>query len=144
MLLSDAIRAGCAISRQVFGMLSDGNGGTCAIGAGLEGFGAQFIKGVKRLFVDNLSDLIPQYARYNTSNLSGTTMVLCPECDDVKDCLMGRAMHLNDYHVWSREAIADWLEEEEVKLGLRPMIPEGDTVICRPNEVSLDLALALC
>lgn len=38
-----------------------------------------------------------------------TTFKSCPQCG-FNNLLFGMVMHLNDYHRWERESIADWLD----------------------------------
>lgn len=98
MKLSDAIREGAKLRPQGFGsMYSDGK--SCALGAAYE---AAFGK----LPMENdmpLRRRFPILASHRTS---------CPECEYKYIRDLGTIItHLNDPpHLWTREAIADWLD----------------------------------
>jgi len=68
-----------------------------------------------RPVVDELSDLFP--------NLHGEQM-RCPKSKcrgKYKADLASMIQHLNDYHKWTRERIADWLDSLDVDLSLQPV-----------------------
>jgi hypothetical protein len=44
-----------------------------------------------------------------------------------RDTLLNTVWHLNDHHGYTREAVADWLESEEEKLGYITLV-ESETV----------------
>lgn len=112
--LSEAIRAGAALRPQAFqpGIRSS----SCAIEAGVEA-----ITGVA--FADyNLIEDMYQY--------TADVRVLCP----MGGCrfygqypapLLTLCWHLNDYHKFTREQTADWLESEEEKLGFITLFEEA-------------------
>ena len=107
---SEAIREGAKLRPQGYGPWAHQVIGetSCAIVAGYEAiFGA-----------------VPPAADYEPIRLAFLYLertVRCPACAvtggvyqrPLMDCLW----HLNDFHCWTREAIADWLETEEEKLG---------------------------
>lgn len=113
--LSEAIREGAKLRPQAHhGMLLAG--GTCAMGAAAEAIGFSTREIDYGCYFD-LLDLYP-YAR--------TTETTCPvvscgkawDFDNKSRTYLGQLIvHLNDDHRWTREAIADWLESEEEKLG---------------------------
>lgn len=94
MKLSEAIRLGSMLHPQCFDVLEhvvDGKTvGTCAIGAASE-------------------------AGYDISyrNIVGEhDLLMCPSCPELHD-LQEIIEHLNDYHRWTRERIADWIDTVE-------------------------------
>lgn len=99
MRLSEAIRLGSMLHPQHYGTLTKRQGGkvvaTCALGAALQ---------AGYLFVEMF-------------DCGGAT---CP----VSGCVSSRERvsvasvigHLNDFHRWTREQIADWVESEELNL----------------------------
>lgn len=123
---SEAIREGAKLHPQGNGELMV-NGYTCAIGAGLVAIGGPFLA---YAVMDSSGDGSAAEVWY--PYLSGPTP-LCPErCEDIAAWdtsyeLMDMLWHLNDDHEWTREAIADWLETEEEKLGFVTLY-ERDTV----------------
>jgi hypothetical protein len=109
--LSEAIREGAKLSEQAFGDLVEGDK-KCAIGAALEALG--LLEKVSE--TGNVPGLLFQQYTY-----LGQT-VACPRCRQQFD--MGLAcVHLNDDHRWTRESIADWLAQQEEKLGYRDAPP---------------------
>lgn len=98
MRLSEAIRLGAMNKPQGFGWYDNG-GTTCAMGAAMDAAGCQ-----NKVFESAM--LWPVLVESPAS---------CPVCDLV---VVGHALlfatgaivvHLNDYHKWSREAIADFV-----------------------------------
>jgi hypothetical protein len=97
MKLSEAIRLGAMLKPQGFG-LGSGNPraeATCALGAAYE---AARVTGSW----PSLLLVFPQ--------LKHIEELACPVCRDKQDGLIA---HLNDDHRWSREQIADWVEQIE-------------------------------
>lgn len=89
MRISDAIRRGAALGPQIFGKLRDGRGGSCAVGAMMLGNNGALLMGRPEL----------------------DPAARCPACAIEKHGTLGSAIiHLNDFHKWTREAIADWIE----------------------------------
>lgn len=101
---SEAIREGARVRPQGFGELHK-DGKSCAIGAGREAIYGTTESDQQHY--DQVRVLFP-YLR---------TRVNCPAGCFVKSTLFIVTYHLNDDHRWAREAIADWLELEEEKLG---------------------------
>lgn len=116
---SDAIREGAKLRAQTFGCLI-GDDGFCALGAGLVamGFGAE-----ARGCLSGEHFITPQYP-YMESESD------CPaqECREQHGNLITTIMFLNDSHRWSREAIADWLNVEEEKLGFITLTEEAEAL----------------
>lgn len=110
--LSEAIRAGAKLHPQCFGklFLADRHpigeqpwriGGqivaTCALGAASEALGEDLLQ----LQEDNLHLHYPW----------GTDYVNCPTCTAAHaGPVFSIIAHLNDFHKWTREQIADWIE----------------------------------
>lgn len=114
MRLSEAIREGskktyqCFHSFFAFTSLDAGRTGACAIGA------AVYDK-LKNMRLDETPAEIAE--RFFPILLVGD--IQCPACDlspDPRQTLRYVVQHLNDYHSWSREAIAEWVETIENKL----------------------------
>lgn len=102
--LASAIRAG-AVRRpeQAFGDYFVGRRASCALGAAYEG--------MYRL-ADDMSGRRPTNDLVTFFDCLEGPIHGCP-VDGCRKRLMLSAMivHLNDHHEWSRERIADWLEE---------------------------------
>lgn len=93
--LSEALRLGAMVTRQVFGQIGDLKETTCAIGAVYKGFGFDG------------SDTGGQMLSKELNQIN----VKCPDnsvCS--QGSLEGVIIHLNDQHHWPRENIATWLE----------------------------------
>jgi hypothetical protein len=125
---SEAIREGAKLRPvQAFHRFFDvETGGTCANGAALEAiFGEPF---TNELLEERRYEVV-QVMRSDFSYLIGLKVEVPCECNRLHNGPAGEdptgrrhrpdniAVHLNNYHKWTREAIADWLESEEEKLG---------------------------
>lgn len=117
LYLSDMIRLGAAMKPQAFGALHDDNGGSCAMGAAMDGAGSCGEHSILNM---------PGY--FDLINFGDGK---CDQCDyqgDVNNlsnlCIVA---HLNDAHKMSREDIADLVEAREVKLGIRPAVSTPDS-----------------
>lgn len=116
MALSHAIRLGAMMKPQAFGSTVTANGDTCARGAALDAIGlladtpskasARWYD-VEAWFWTQITDSVCPVANCPSADKSGTVQYLM-------------AYHLNDYHRWSRERIADWIELHEPEA----MLPE--------------------
>ena len=103
MWLSDAMRIGCAMKPQAFGSYFR-DGGSCAMGAAHDGFQS--------------SGIVPdKFYREKPWDIEK-----CPECGHSSEerCVdiwnqTAIIPHLNDFHLISREKIADYVESWEVK-----------------------------
>lgn len=104
---SELLRLGSLDTYQVFGHISDMQGGFCALGT-LE-YGAGNLArsgGLRRVGADAVR-LPPILWNFQTP---------CPELSwscswqDRPSDLIGAVVHLNDEHRWTRGGIADWLE----------------------------------
>lgn len=105
LTLSEAIRLGAMLKPQGFG-LTFGEA-TCALGAALEAVGAT-----------TQADWMPVYRLWPITSIR----VLNPVCG--REMLLGSTCWiLNDKHKWTREAIADWVEQIE-----RAQAPAVDAV----------------
>lgn len=110
MKLSEAIRAGAKMRPQTRGTIFS-RGKSCAIGAALEGSGLS----AYRADVDNDYYLL-SLAR--TSWPWATRVVAAPIKGMRDSGVLNVVWRLNDNRMWSREAIAEWVEVEERKAGL--------------------------
>lgn len=94
--LSEAIRLGAMLKPQAFGTWFDGEG-TCALGAAIDALG------ITESNVLLLAQTIVGRARCPVCGCDGAQFHLVP--------------HLNDDHHWTRERIADWVEQQEQSIG---------------------------
>lgn len=122
--LSEAIRLGAMLRPQFFGAssgtLPDGRVGTCAMGAALEAIGV----GPKELAV-NYPPIPPETWADLALREERCPVVKCVETTTIA----GVAAHLNDTHKWTREAIADWVEQMEAKQ-LPAVVQEQAEPVC--------------
>lgn len=108
MSLTDAIRLGATTTRQTRGVFFTGGAGvavrTCALGAALHAVGR----------------LITQNHAANSQDLSDLVVEIfpelhviakCPECL-LRDELGDMIVHLNDEHKWTRNQIANWIDDD--------------------------------
>ena len=107
MRYSEAIRLGSMLRPQGFGYQSQQGNGSCANNAAIEASGARNV-----------------YAAWPWAEV----VVPCPVCSDTRlpgfaRGVHGTVAHLNDIHHWSREAVADWVEEQEKRY--LPEVGEG-------------------
>jgi len=133
MKLSQAIRIGAAKRPQcegsLFGFIRKSRGdeeceiGSCAWGAGLEGAG--IVTDEDKMLhaaldygrhIEKFDGLMSAIYGTSLEDDSGIPLYPCPvdDCDggheDTESSLDDMIVHLNDYHEWTREAIADWLD----------------------------------
>lgn len=112
---SEAIREGAKLRPQAFDDPDEKtrNGNSCAIEAGLEAIRGRY----RRADSDSVYNFITLLFPY----LDNRTKCPASECGGGRFAYIGSLRmliwHLNDTHKWTREAIADWLESEEEKLG---------------------------
>ena len=97
MRYSEAIRLGSMLRLQGFGYQHQQGSGSCANNAAIEASGAK-----------NVFEAWPW----------AEVVVPCPVCSKTVHPgfargLHGTVAHLNDIHRWTRERIADWVEEQE-------------------------------
>jgi hypothetical protein len=114
--LASAIRAGASRRpEQAFGDYFVGRRASCALGAAYEG--------MYRLAAD-MSGQRPTKDLTSFFDCLEGTIRSCP-VEGCKKRLLLAAMivHLNDHHSWSREKIADWLEENGAKNGAAKPAP---------------------
>lgn len=111
--LSEAIREGCKYGPQLYGALLDGKGGSCAWGSVALVMGAPTWYGIVR---DTY-----KWAFY--AHVIPACSCVATLCD-----VAGHIVHLNNFHCWTREAIAEWVETVERKLGLWDEVPKVETV----------------
>jgi len=100
--LSEAIRLGSILKPQGFGDRrdrEDGGATACAFDAARDALGNQ---------TGAIEDIFPELKSFPLE---------CPECQHrYSSPASVISMCLNDYHKWSRQRIADWVEEQERKL----------------------------
>jgi len=112
--LPDAMRAGAAMRPQVSCMLFDitptGEIGSCALGAALEGAGLSTVGGLGGLIMGELRvrhTITPRDAWSHWQKVAAP----CPECGLMCDGI-AIVPHLNNPpHNWTRERIADFLDQ---------------------------------
>lgn len=120
---SEAMIDGAALGEQLFMMYQQGNN-TCAVAAGLL---AMFLNkqwnGIVSVYSDEMLQLFPYMksqskcpARARWWQIWKLPICICQGSMGTRS-LVKQCEHLNDFHRWSREAIADWLFLEEEKLG---------------------------
>jgi hypothetical protein len=129
---SEAIREGAKLKPQVR-VAYYSREGTCAIGAGLH---AMFTE-------DATADHLYHFEVEAVSEFPYLSeSVKCPVhrwwnlasiCRSARRSRIRMISHLNDYHEWTRERIADWLESEEEKLGYVTLVESA------PNALSLEV-----
>jgi len=115
MTLADAIRLGSAQHPQAFGGYYEHNGGdvtaVCAVGAAMLVWGIFHTRTGKLRRPSVVEDHVHEvFAHYDLFKARGSA---CPQvgCEAFLNTRLCLIAHLNDDHKWSREAIADWLDE---------------------------------
>jgi len=128
---SAAIRAGISMGRQTFDRWGGAHGAACALGSGLRALGVPATSA-------SASSVFYTHYRYMTAPRTTHCPAEGLKCANFTS-LRDAAMHLNDYHRWSRERIADWLYAEEEKLGFITLIETEAS-----NELFLEATTAEC
>ncbi len=96
--LAEAILAGARQRPQAFGSYFSSDGRSCALGAAFEGVHhLPRVVGAYRPRLERLFDCLEYISRP------------CPVGCRKTLPLASMIVHLNDDHLWTREAIADWL-----------------------------------
>ena len=128
---SDAIREGITLRpRQCFNRFFEGDDASCATGAGIEAvlgraLGSDEETSIPR-FMETMRGFNTLYPYMGTPaalpcgcaapyNAAKSAVTGQRELNDFS--LFNIAVYLNNFHHWTREAIAAWLESEEEKLG---------------------------
>ena len=93
MRLSQAIREGCKGTYQVYYTMSDGKGGFCAAGS------------AEKALME-VNSRINDFIKFLRQPIN------CPVCTYSRT-IDTTIPHLNDFHRWTREAIADWVSTLE-------------------------------
>ncbi len=111
MRLSEAIRLGAMLRPQGFGDLWTSAGlRSCALGAALDAAGLHEHEHAK-------SQALLAIAAFPILDAAAT----CPSCARPALVNVGAVVvHLNDYHHWTREAIADWVARIEERAATTP------------------------
>lgn len=111
---AEAVRSGATLRPQAFNhtML---RGRSCVWGAGLEALGLidEDVFSTNWSLVDRTEVIYPYLKNRAQCPVTGCDDPLLADVTKLSVMLI----HLNDFHRWSREAIADFLEAEEEKLG---------------------------
>lgn len=114
--------------------------GTCAVGAGLHAMyrGHVFIKmGVVSILESEMLRVFPYMAAKSKCPSGRRWWWPWGTCvDRGETSLVKRCQHLNDFHEWTREQIADWLYTEEEKLGFVTVIETQHYCDTRDNNVN--------
>lgn len=114
----EAMREGAKLAPQYFGSsVNEERTATCAYGAGVHA-----IVGTLDAITFETFDPFGAYPYLLTLHAN------CPadDCDQKRIHLFLMIFHLNDHHQWGREAIADWLEKEEEKIGYVTLSVESE------------------
>jgi hypothetical protein len=100
MRLSEAIRLGAMLGAQTMGALTRGGTSSCALGAAYLAAGLLTAK----------RSSVKIHIAVRTFPAIVAPVHACPCCSfrDLVD-LGDVVVHLNDFHMWSREKIADWV-----------------------------------
>ena len=98
--LSDDLRLGAMLKKQARGDYETSRGRTCAVAAICDARGTldQYDDAGIKAVENELDQLTPQ--------------AFCPVCK-MGQTVSGVVINLNDFHRWTREKIADWLEPVE-------------------------------
>lgn len=123
---SEAMRLGAMLGPQAFGYDFSGeeDAASCAFGAAVSGAGLQ-IKSVQSV-EDEEPEVVGELLRAKYARIAGYVL-LPPEWGSLRiikaeccvagckynDCVLGVVTHLNDNHRWTRQEIADWVEQFE-------------------------------
>lgn len=115
MLLSDAILLGATLRPQAFGRMFTDEG-SCALGAAIEAVGNRTA----------FAELWPW---------GDIPVFRCPSDGEECDLYRGNRLfnvitHLNDYHRWSREQIAEWVRTVEPAGPDPDPAVENEAVVC--------------
>lgn len=108
---SEAIRLGAMLKPQAFGKLQDA-GGSCAYGAALDACGIQDQDNVTE---QQLCELFPITTAPASCPVCGLHLEPQPEPWQIRELKTVDEVitHLNDWHRWTRERIADFVETLE-------------------------------
>ena len=124
MKLSTAMRIGSMTTQQIIYHWSDGKNGRCALGAIAAAHNINdknVLEMMKKTY-----DLFPQLSII-TSN----------PCSQINGQLVICISTLNDQYNWSREKIADWIEDLENKGVITYATPRNEGIpICNANSTS--------
>lgn len=130
MRLSEAIRLGGLTHPQHFGgaYATDDSGqvvATCAVAGAVVALGGRvehFPKGV--FFVEQCGNYVGDFALCPaTASLRGEQTACLRQ-----DTVLATCVHLNDFHRWTREQIADWVATQERSRELPQTAPTAELV----------------
>lgn len=115
---SEAIRAGIPLSPQGRGALKL-YGRTCALGAGLEAMGV--LPTDKHYSFDDISlEFYTEFLKLYPYTVDRVQCPVNPCCG--KEILWLLIVDLNDHHQWTREQIANFVEQHEESIGFLTLI----------------------
>lgn len=111
-LFSEAMRAGIAVTEPIHGhFISVDRCQTCAVGAAVLAVGAEYQHSGSYVGIDwDVMNRVFPYMSYGSVSCSECGMGNCPP--------WVIASHLFESHHYSRERVAEWVEQLEEKLGL--------------------------
>lgn len=122
--INDLIRLGCRYGPQIRGTyINRRTKGSCVVGAILFGLGMTSEEIMRCTESDESYNELTQLVRKSYPVLD-IAKVPCPICEEISNTIT-TLMHLNDIHLWSREAIGMWLETIESRLNTRSTTQEG-------------------
>jgi hypothetical protein len=127
MRLSEAIRLGSMLKPQGFGDLYVREG-SCALGAAYDAIGAANV--VKSGDLDAMRERLRAIWPF----LVADTESACPVCTYTEGNLEYIIAHLNDFHGWTRERIADWVATIEPSEALSGDADQPVEVSCGVEE----------
>lgn len=120
MKLSEAIRLGSMMKPQAFGHLfDDEHNSSCAMGAAIDAIGRPLRPIRYNEVSGNLRGPAHQIPNTMVVDIPDEWFLMmnfschpCPACDMIGH-IDSIIVHLNDTHLWTREKIADWVENVE-------------------------------
>jgi hypothetical protein len=110
LTFSEAIREGAKLRSQAFGGIRNQQSRSCALVSGYEAITGSLGLDDDYRGVTSLYRYLLEAAAFCPAGCHLSAQLPAPP-------LLTLIWHLNDAHKWTREAIADWLESEEEKLG---------------------------
>jgi len=123
MRLSEAIRLGAAMKGQVRGVfysIQHGVPATCAWGAAFDAVGKleEINSYLGPIIYSVTFDKAVNDMGWKETAKAETFCPACARQQNRTGSILSLIVHLNDCHRWTREAIANWVEQQERGLGL--------------------------
>lgn len=129
MQLSEAIRLGAVLGKQMIGKFNDGDDNTCAVGAAGLAIGLKYNP---MQYVTEIREAFP-LLKQSVQNPVKCDDVSCGRPHRILNSVGATIIHLNDSHNWSREKIADWVQSVEREVYIPEVQPvsavESDTCV---------------